>query len=231
MNQSQESDNAAILRRPQARGVRARGQILAAAERRFADLGYAATRLEDIGADVGVGRSVVLYHFNDKQRLYRAVLDELFGGMLDVIRRALAGAGDLPTRFENGVRTAVAYVVERPAAARIAMREAISTDPRIREEIWRQGAPIVELLTLIFEEGQRAGVIRPQHPDPLHFISVISGTTIFYVAAVPNLLEVLPYDHLSAAPVEALQDDLLTVTRRLLGLRAPGPHSGTEDAR
>lgn len=200
---------------------------MAAAGRRFADLGYAATRLEDIGADVGVGRSVVLYHFEDKQRLYRAALDELFGGMLDIVRRALAGVGDLPTRFENGVRAAVAYVVKRPAVARIAMREAISTDPQMREEIWRQGAPIVELLALIFEEGERAGIMRSQHPDPLHFISVISGTTIFYVAAVPNLVEVLPYDHLAAAPVEALQDDLVNITRRLLGM--PGPCGTLEE--
>lgn len=208
-------------RKPQARALRVRSRVLVAAERRFAELGYTETRLEDIGAAVGVGRSVVLYHFKDKPQLYRAVLDALFGGMMDVIRRELAGLGDLQTRFERAVRAAVAYVVARPAAAKIAMREAVSPDPEIQNEIRRQAAPMVELLTSIFEQAARAGIMKPQHPDPLHFISVISGTTIFYVGVLPSLVEVLPYDHLSAGPVEALQRDLVNVMRRLLGTRGP----------
>ena len=103
----------------QPRSEQTRRQILAAAERRFAELGYAEARLEDIGGDIGVGRSAVLYHFSDKQTLYHAVLQDLFGGALDVLRRSLSGVGDLPTRIENGVRAAVAYIAERPSAARI----------------------------------------------------------------------------------------------------------------
>ena len=198
-----------------------RQAILAAAERRFAEQGFSGTRLEDIGADVGVGRSAVLYHFADKQTLYAAVLEDLFGGALDVLRRALAGAGDLPTRIEGAVRASVAYAVERPAAARIAMREATTNDPTLRAEIQRHAAPFLDLIRVIFEEGERAGVIRSHHPDPLRFVSMISGTTLFYVAALPTLVESLPYVHLSAEAVEALQHDLIEVTRRLLGIRGP----------
>lgn len=213
----------------QPRSEHTRSHILAAAERRFAEQGYSQARLEDIGHDVGMGRSAVLYHFADKQTLYRAVLQDLFGGALDVLRRALAGAGDLPTRIENGVRAAVAYLAQRPSAARIAMRETSTPDPALREEIRRRAAPILDLLALLFEEGQRAGVMRPQHSDPLRFVSVVAGATLFYVASLPTLVEPLPYAHLDSEPIEALQRDLVDVTRRLLGLRGPRPLTQTQE--
>ena len=214
-----------IKRQP--RSERTRSQILAAAERRFAEQGYAAARLEDIGSDVGMGRSAVLYHFADKQTLYHAVLQDLFGGALDVLRRSLAGVGDLPTRIENAVRAVVAYVAERPSAARIAMRETSTPDPALRQEMRRRAAPILDLLALLFEEGKRGGVMRPQHADPLRFVSVVAGATLFYVASLPTLVESLPYAHLATESVEAFQRDLVDVTRRLLGIRGPRPLTQT----
>lgn len=210
-------------RKRQPRSEQTRALILAAAERRFAEQGYAEARLEDIGGDIGVGRSAVLYHFSDKQTLYHAVLQDLFGGALDVLRRSLAGVGDLPTRIENAVRAAVAYVAERPSAARIAMRETSTPDPALRQEMRSRAAPILDLLALLFEEGERAGVMRPQRSDPLRFVSVVAGATLFYVASLPTLVESLPYPHLDTEPVEALQRDLVDVTRRLLGIRGPRP--------
>ena len=66
----------------QRKAERTRSLILEAAALRFAERGYSQTRLEEIGQDVGIGRSAVLYHFKDKQLLYRAVLDELFGEVI-----------------------------------------------------------------------------------------------------------------------------------------------------
>ena len=198
-----------------------RERILAAAEKRFAAQGYEATRLEDIGAEVGVGRSVVLYHFGDKRGLYAAVLADLFDGCLSVLRRALAGAGDLPSRIENAVRAAVDFMAARPAAARIAMREAATDRPELRGEIQRQTAPLLDLIEILFDEGERTRVFRPDHPDPLRFVSVISGSTLFYVGALPALVESLDEDHLAPDAIEAVKGDLVEVTRRLLGIRGP----------
>ena len=60
-------------------GLETRAEILAAAERHFAERGFEAARLEDIAADVGIRRAAIFYHFGDKQELYAAVLDEVFG--------------------------------------------------------------------------------------------------------------------------------------------------------
>lgn len=205
----------------QKKAERTRGQILEAAALRFAESGFSETRLEDVGKDVGIGRSAVLYHFKDKQLLYRAVLDELFGGLLAVLRSSLMAGGTLADRLEDGVCAFVDYMGQHPTAARLALRESINPVPEIREEIQAQARPFFALLEMIFEEGERSGVFRPLRSDPLHFVSTVAGSTLFYVAALPTFVGELPYDLLCDEQLEAHKRDVLDITRRLLGIRGP----------
>lgn len=208
-------------RKRQKKAERTRGQILEAAALRFADSGFSETRLEDVGKDVGIGRSAVLYHFKDKQLLYRAVLDELFGGLLAVLRSSLMAGGTLADRLEDGVCAFVDYMGQHPTAARLALRESINPVPEIREEIQAQARPFFALLEMIFEEGERSGVFRPLRSDLLHFVSTVAGSTLFYVAALPTFVGELPYDLLCDEQLEAHKRDVLDITRRLLGIRGP----------
>jgi len=205
----------------QARAERTRSEILAAASVRFAELGYAATRLEDVGRDVGIGRSAVLYHFKDKGLLYRGVLDEIFGGLLEEQTANLETDRTLADRLETAVVRFVDFMGEHPTAARIAMRESLQTDPAIRLEIQRRAEPFFALLDAVFREGERTGAFRPMRSDPFHFVSAIVGSTLFYVAALPSLVAELPYDPLSTDQLEAHKRDLIEITRRLLGIRGP----------
>jgi AcrR family transcriptional regulator len=205
----------------QRKAEKTRSRILEAAALRFAERGFADTRLEDVGEDVGIGRSAVLYHFKDKRLLYRAVLDVLFGGLLVELRSALTAAGTLAERLEASVRAFVDYMGQHPTTARLAVRESVNPDPEIREEIQAQARPFLILLEMIFEEGERSGVFRPRRSDPLHFVSTVAGATLFYVAALPTFVAELPYDLLSEEQLEAHKRDVLDITRRLLGIRGP----------
>ncbi len=195
--------------------------MLSAAAERFSTHGFSATRLEDVGEDVGIGRSAVLYHFKDKQQLYAAVLDRLFGDLLDELRAALRVDGSFADRLESAVSAFVDYMGRYPSAARIAVRESVNPDVSIRQEIQAQSSPFLTLLEMIFEEGERSGVFRPLRSDPLHFVSTVAGATLFYVAALPTVVGELPYDLLSKEQLEAHKRDVLDITRRLLGIRGP----------
>ncbi|MBN9623846.1 MAG: TetR/AcrR family transcriptional regulator [Actinobacteria bacterium] len=59
-----------------ARGEARRAALVAAAAELFAESGYHGTRLADVGARTGVGRPAVLHHFESKEALVNAVLDE-----------------------------------------------------------------------------------------------------------------------------------------------------------
>jgi len=198
-----------------------RERILEAAAGRFADRGFNETRLEDVGEQVGIGRSAVLYHFRDKHLLYRAVLEDVFGGLLAELRSGLTAAGTLAERIEAAVSAFADYMGRHPTAARLAVRESVSPDPKIRQVIQTQVRPFLILLEMIFEEGESSGIFRPLRSDPLHFVSTIAGATLFYVAALPTFVGELPYDPLSEEPLAAHKRDLLDITRRLLGIRGP----------
>lgn len=202
------------------RADRTRSQILVAAGLRFAGAGYGATRLEDVGQDVGIGRSAVLYHFKDKKQLYHAVLDDLFGDLLRIERACLEAEGSLADRLEDAVCQFVDYMGTRPTAARLATREMVNLDPDVREEVQRRVRPYLALLEKIFEEGERTGAFRPVRSDPFHFVSSMIGSTLFYIAALPTLIRDLPYDPLCAEQLELHKRDLIETARRLLGIRA-----------
>jgi AcrR family transcriptional regulator len=200
-----------------------RGRILRAAERLFAEFGYADTRIEDVAKDSGIATSAVLYHYADKRTLHRAVVADVFSSLLDTLNRALAGPGDLPTRIEAAVGALVDYAVRRPTSAFLALREVVETDSDGRREIGVFTARFLDTLRLAFEEGERAGVIQPIHSDPFHFASAVGGAVVFYVAALPAFVPDLPYPHLAPAQVAALKRDVIAIAQRLLGASRRSP--------
>src|SRR5216683_4965174 len=71
-----------------------RAAILKAAVREFADEGVAGARTEAIARSAGVNKALLYYYFKDKEALYGAVLDQVFGGVRAAIHDALSQ--DLP---------------------------------------------------------------------------------------------------------------------------------------
>ena len=80
-------------------------RILEAAEAHFSAKGFSATRLEDIAESIGIRRAALFYYFRDKRALYAAVLEGVFGGLLDRLRTALTARAPLPQRIERAVST------------------------------------------------------------------------------------------------------------------------------
>jgi len=60
-----------------------REQILAAAFEEFAAHGYAATRLDDVAKRAGIAKGTIYLYFQDKERLFRAVVRSLIQKRLD----------------------------------------------------------------------------------------------------------------------------------------------------
>ena len=100
---------AARARRARSRDTRA--EILEAAEALFAERGFAETRLEDVAERVGVRRAALFYYYKDKRALYGAVLEDVFGGLLEKVRAESGHAAlSLAERIEAAVSVWVRYV-------------------------------------------------------------------------------------------------------------------------
>lgn len=68
--------NPDVQSRKRADGESTRTAILQAARRRLCDVGYAQLNVRDIAREAGVNHALISYHFQGKQQLVLAVLDE-----------------------------------------------------------------------------------------------------------------------------------------------------------
>ena len=71
-----------------------RAAILQAAVVEFSREGAAGARTDAIARAAGVNKALLYYYFKNKERLYAAVLDQVFGGLKQTIEKALSN--DLP---------------------------------------------------------------------------------------------------------------------------------------
>jgi len=201
---------------------RTRATVLDVAEHVFAEKGYAAARLEDVAARVGIRRASIVYYFRDKRELYDAVLGDIFGDLLDRYQAVLRAPAPLPQRIEAIVDVWVGYIAERPTVARLLLWEAADGSQERTAVAAGRGAAVIAALTSAIHEGQRQGLFHPI--DPIHFIVTIVGATVFFVTATSRLVPEWPFNPLSPEQLAAHRAELLGISRRLLGTGITPPH-------
>jgi AcrR family transcriptional regulator len=109
---------------------RSRAAILEAAERLFAERGFDATSLNQVGAAAGVSRGTPGYFFGSKAELYRAVLERAFAEVREAVRagraRALASSQSPDAILAGAVSDYFDFLAARPNFIRLIEREALS---------------------------------------------------------------------------------------------------------
>ena len=135
---------------------RSRAAILDAAERLFAEKGYDATSLTEVGTLAGVSRATPGYFFGSKQELYRAVLDRAFGEVREAVRagreRALASSQPPEVILAGAVSDYFDFLAARPHFIRLIEREALSHGP-LADEVDHMSAGQEALAAISAELG------------------------------------------------------------------------------
>ncbi len=125
-----------------------RDAILEAAERRFAERGFAAVSMREIAGEAGLRNQASLYHhFRDKRALYEAVLAHGLEPILQLLTESAAapGGGDSGEAFVDRL---VVYLAEHPNLPRLIQRAAIEDRRYLPSALPR-------LLTPLYEQGLR----------------------------------------------------------------------------
>jgi AcrR family transcriptional regulator len=204
---------AAIASARPSKSERTRTAVLAAAEELFSERGFDATPLGAIGDQAGVQASAILYHYASKRELYEAVLDRMFSPLIDEVTVQLREAGTLPERLEAITVTLVRFAVDRPAAARLVLRESVAGS--------EAGSEVGDIVGSASQRHWRrflealAGEDDVSF-DPLLVWNLIVGAICFFVGAGPVVGGLQPHSD-AAHRLAALEESMISVTRTLCG--------------
>lgn len=99
--------------------ARSRQQIVTAAARLFAEHGYGNCKVSDIARAANMSQGNVYWYFASKEEILKAVLDEGFGAMTEVLARVEAHPGEKRERLEFFLDQYIAYSQERADFAAI----------------------------------------------------------------------------------------------------------------
>jgi AcrR family transcriptional regulator len=138
-----------------------RDRILDSALHAFGTRGYETTSLDALAAQLGVRKQTILYHFESKELLLDAVIDEAGGELIAVLEEAIAGSGGGWARIDAVVRLVFRLAGRRPELLGL-LREVSRLGPPAATRFRVMLEPFVSRATGFLEEGMNAGEFRRQ---------------------------------------------------------------------
>ncbi len=165
-------------------GEDTRRRLLLAARRLLAKKGFEGTSIRAVTEEAEANLGAVTYHFESKEKLYHAVLEEVLGPLREQVQ-ILKGLPFSPLqRLEFFIRGMFQHLSENPDMPRFMVQEIVLGEepaPPILDTV-RVVAPV---LVGIIQEGQHVGTIR-EGDAVLMAISTLSQP--IYLSIMPPVL-------------------------------------------
>lgn len=208
-----------------ARGEAARGRILSAALRAFAEKGFKATTTREIAQAAGVNLPALKYYFGGKEGLYLACAREIAARyearMLpaaSAAAQALTGAMS-PDAARGHLKAVIGALAEQLTTDKegevwtaFALREMADQGPAfdmLYAQLW---APGIELTAQLVARAQ--GVEAPGEAARIQALTLISGLTAFSVVR-PVALRAMGWADVDAARLQTIRRELEAQIDRL----------------
>jgi len=207
-----------------------RAAILQAAIREFSREGVAGARTDAIARAARVNKALLYYYFKDKEALYGAVLDEVFGGLTATVMNVLSR--DLPPRKKILAYAGAHfdYVASHPSYPRIVQSEMMRASrgsgaqlERVANQYFR---PLFGKISELLKAGQVTGEFR--HVDPLQFIPTMIAVIVFYFTNAPVMRVMTGTDPLAPERVAQRRAAVLDFISAALFRHADGTEGESE---
>ncbi|MEG1544873.1 MAG: helix-turn-helix domain-containing protein [Tannerellaceae bacterium] len=158
-------------------------RILEAAKRTFVRKGYEATKMGDVAAEAGIGRTALHYYYRTKEMLFDAIFDQLIGSLLPNIHRVMEEEGSCLDKIPQLVEQYINLLQANPLFPIFVVNEMNRDPKRLFQSVMKDPSrlePILHLQRQLLIEMEQ-GVIRK---IPL----VIVASTLLSLVVFPLLI-------------------------------------------
>lgn len=213
------------IRNPSARGRKppaapnAEEKILDAAVFVFGTFGFAGATTALIAKKAGVTKAHIYYYFEDKDDLYRAVLERAMRIWAEDIAGLDAG-GDLRRTLRDYIHRKVDFSRDHPSLSKIYASEILAGAPFIGDYIRTVSTPLLLEKVRLTESWIAQGLVRPISPHDLFFC--IWAMTQAYADVACQMAVMKQRRQLEEADYDAAKATIVQLVFGGLGL-APDP--------
>lgn len=140
-----------------------RDQILAAARSCFIDRGYHPTRMEDIAGTAGLSKGGVYFHFQSKQEVFDALVQEEFERSMSMLRTVSESSAPVAEKMQVLGQHYLEYFSQAPDAPRffIVMGEMGLRDENLARRLLEMQTAFIDQIAKLIDQGVAEGVLRP----------------------------------------------------------------------
>ena len=177
---------------------RSQSTILAAARDEFAEHGLGGARVDRIAERAGLNKRLIYYYFEDKEKLFQAVLELAYRDIRDEERKLRLQELEPATAVRRLIEFTWQYYLDHPEfltllnSANLHRARHLSESKRARE----LNSPVIETLGAVLERGRKEGVFRGG-VDPVQLYVSIAGLAYFYLSNSHTLSAIFGRDLLS----------------------------------
>jgi TetR/AcrR family transcriptional regulator len=170
--------------------------ILRAAEAVFAENGFAGASMTRLAAAANLPKANLHYYFGTKEKLYRAVLEDVLALWLDATA-CITRERHPRAALDEYIAAKMTHSRTRPEASRIFANEVLQGAPRLRSYLGLELRRRVDETAAVIEHWIARGLMRPV--DPRHLLFAIWAMTQTYADFAPQVCAVLGVARLGAA--------------------------------
>jgi AcrR family transcriptional regulator len=162
---------------------RSQSTILAAARDEFAEHGLGGARMDRIAERAGLNKRLIYYYFEDKDRLFQAVLEQAYLQIREEERK-LNLLGLKPAEaLRRLVEFTWNYYLAHPEFLSLLNSENLQAARHLQDsdQAREMNSPLIATLGEILERGRKEGSFRGG-VDPLQLYVSIAGLSYFYLS-------------------------------------------------
>ena len=178
---------------------RSQGTILAAARDEFAEHGLGGARMDRIAERAAVDKKLIYYYFENKDRLFQAVLEEAYRGIRAAEQQL--HLADLPAADALRALTTFTwnYYLSHPEFLTLLGSANLHRGRHLEDSTHARAvnSPLIETLAELLERGRRDGVFRGG-VDPMQLYISIAALAYFYLSNNHTLSAIFGRDLMTA---------------------------------